>query len=350
MTVVVLNFHYISPLNRRPLPSWIRRLAIKESALCSGLTEPFDEFCSRYYDKARFSGAANCCPPSTHSFEENTAVNGHKLEHNHMSGRQCINRSTTAALDPKKHTRRANNTTEAAAAATNETGNWFGSAFQSLPLSKRHQAQHNQQFDHQPPSSSVMFNNNGSRSSNNNNNNNNNSKRFSKKSKWMGQVDRLAASLFSGSSSGVGGSSSANTNKVHSSELVHQQHRASAAAECSEALQRKASVAASANWAQSVGSAAAVFAGGGGGVLASGQTLLEKTLVATEAGYYHCPASAGRQRNTAAAAAAAPVNSSAVQVCLFLLRLFNYLVACSSNECTALQSNCRCCCTKAVWH
>lgn len=54
MTVVVLNFHYCSPLNKRELPSWIRQWLLKNDQTI------FDD-----YQKARSmsmaSAAASCC-------------------------------------------------------------------------------------------------------------------------------------------------------------------------------------------------------------------------------------------------------------------------------------------------
>lgn len=263
MTVVVLNFHYISPLNRKPLPLWIKRLAINESNLCSGLPASFNEYCSRYYEKAKSNRTTNCC---SSTFEDKN-VNEHKLD-NHMDHTACRQQFNINTVD----NRRAN--------SANETGNWFESAYQGTPQKKHLKGAH--QFDHQQSQQPTLLNKS---------NNNNNCGRGASKSKWMGQVDRLAASLFSG-----GTVVNTKTNKVHSSELGH------APSECTDAVFRKASGAASGHWGHSVGTAAA-----------GKRTVIEKEALATsETGYYNCPTAKMQTKNG---------NSSAIQVCLHVSSL-----------------------------
>lgn len=279
MTVVVLNFHYISPLNRQPLPLWIKRLAINESNLCTGLPAPFDEFCTRYYKKAKSNKTANCCSAST---LDNT--NEHKLD-KHMGksvragGGHC---NMVNSVD--KSSRRTN--------SANERGNCCESTYQCTP--KKHFQTAHQQFDHQQSPQPALFSKSGRRVS---------------KSKWMGQVDRLAASFFSGAGVVSGSGVASSKNKVHSSELCH------ASAECTDALQRKESAAPSGNWGHALASAAR-------------QTLPEKETLGTgEAGYYNCPAAKMEASNG---------KSSAVQVCLLpvIAACFFILITLTTmNEC-----------------
>ena len=205
MNVVVLNFHYCSPLNKRDLPTWLKRLTNcdKNSECRSNTAVPaFDDFCAQYYRKTNNTEGANC---HRSSFDANHRTN----------------------LSPTVNLTDISNEDN-----TNADANWFD----AVPT---HHSHHHQQ----PFSISNSVAPIGQPSVNKPNisgrcNNKRTSSRVSK-SKWMGQVDRLAASLFASSSSAN------KPNKVHCTE-----HNCTSA-NSSGALHRRTNAGASGNWAQS---------------------------------------------------------------------------------------------------